>query len=74
MELGNEGENFVLEFEKNLVKSFNPRLVNKVNYLGKTKGLGYDIISAEQHSIHFYIYRIYFTNFGTFISIINDPY
>jgi hypothetical protein len=118
VELGNEGENFVLEFEKNLVKSFNPRLVNKVNYLGKTKGLGYDILSieasrnpkspefhryievkattrvnppnftdtldsinltrnewvaAEQHSCHFYIYRIYFTNFGTFISIINDP-
>jgi len=118
VELGNEGENFVLEYEKNLVKSFNPRLVNKVNYLGKTKGLGYDIVSieagrnrlspeffryievkattrvnppnftdtldsinltrnewvaAEQHAGHFYIYRIYFTNFGTFISIINDP-
>jgi hypothetical protein len=118
VELGDEGENFVLEFEKNLVKSFNPRLVNKVNYLGKTRGLGYDILSieasrnlvnpeffryievkattrvnppnftdtldsinltrnewvaAEQHTIHFYIYRIYFTNFGTFISIINDP-
>ncbi len=118
VELGDEGENFVLEFEKNLVKSFNPRLVNKVNYLGRTKGLGYDILSieasrnlsspefhryievkattrvnppnfsdtldsinltrnewvaAEQHASHFYIYRIYFTNFGTFISIINDP-
>ena len=118
IELGDEGENFVLEFEKNLVKSFNPRLVSKVNYLGKTKGLGYDILSieasrnlsspefhryievkattrvnppnftdtldsinltrnewvaAEQHASHFYIYRIYFTNFGTFISIINDP-
>jgi len=118
VELGDEGENFVLEFERNLVKSFNPRLVNKVNYLGRTKGLGYDILSieasrnlsspefhryievkattrvnppnfsdtldsinltrnewvaAEQHASHFYIYRIYFTNFGTFISIINDP-
>jgi len=118
VELGNEGESFVLEFEKNLVKSFNPRLINKVNYLGKTKGLGYDILSieasrnlsnpefhryievkattrvnppnftdtldsinltrnewvaAEQHASHFYIYRIYFTNFGIFISIINDP-
>jgi len=117
-ELGDEGENFVLEFEKNIVKAFNSRLVNKVNYLGKTKGLGYDILSieasrnlqnpefhryievkattrvnppnftdtldsinltrnewvaAEQHACHFYIYRIYFTNFGTFISIINDP-
>ena len=118
VELGDEGENFVFEFEKNLVRSFNPRLVNKVNYFGKTKGLGYDIISieasrnplipefhryievkattrvnppnftdtldsisltrnewvaAEQHACHFYIYRIYFTNFGIFISIINDP-
>jgi hypothetical protein len=118
IELGDEGENFVLEFEKNLVNSFNPRLINKVNYLGKTKGLGYDILSieasrnlsnpefhryievkattrvnrpnfadtldsinltrnewvaAEQHAVHFYIYRIYFTNFGIFISIINNP-
>jgi len=118
VELGDEGENFVLEFEKNLVKSFNPRLINKVIYFGKTKGLGYDILSieasrnlsnpefhryievkattrvtppnftdtldsinltrnewvaAEQHASHFYIYRIYFTNFGTFLSIINDP-
>jgi len=117
-EIGHEGEHLILEFEKNLVKSFNPRLANKVNYLGKTKGLGYDIISieasrntsnpefmryievksttrvsppnftdtwdsifltrnewvaAEQHSTHFYIYRIYFTNSGTFISIIQDP-
>lgn len=117
-ELGDEGEKFVFEFEKNIVKSFNPRLVNKVNYLGKTKGLGYDILSieasrnllnpefhryievkattrvnppnftdtldsinltrnewvaAEQHACHFYIYRIYFTNFGTFVSIINNP-
>ena len=116
--IGDEGENFVLEFERNIVKAFNPRLVNKVNCLGKTKGLGYDILSieasrnklnpefhryievkattrvnppnftdtldsinltrnewvaAEQHTSHFYIYRIYFTNFGTFISIINDP-
>lgn len=118
IELGDEGENFVLEVEKDIVKSFNPRLVIKVNYHGKTKGLGYDItsieanrnkrnpeyfryievkatkrvhppdftdtldtinltrnewVAAEQHSIHFYIYRIYFTTKGIFISIINDP-
>ncbi len=103
--------------------SFNPDyqyrcIVNKVNYLGNTKGLGYDItsieasrnqknpefsryievkatkrvhppdftdtidtinltrnewVAAEQHSNHFYIYRVYFTSKGTFISIINDP-
>lgn len=116
--LGDEGENFVLQIEKDRVKEFNPRLVNKVNHHGKTKGLGYDItsieadrnkknpeffryievkatkrvhppdfkdtldtinltrnewVAAEQHSIHFYIYRIYFTSKGTFISVINDP-
>ncbi len=118
IELGDEGENFVLQVEREIVKSFNPRLVNKVNYHGKTKGLGYDItsieasrnkknpeylryievkatkrvhspdftdtidtinltrnewVAAEQQSNHFYIYRIYFTTKGTFISIIKDP-
>lgn len=117
-ELGDEGENFVLQIERNLVKAFNPRLANKVNFHGKQRGLGYDItsieasrnkrnpeylryievkatkrvhppdftdtfdtihltrnewIAAEQQSKHFYIYRIYFTTGGTFISIIKDP-
>lgn len=118
IELGDEGENFVLKIERERVKKFNPRLVNKINFHGKTKGLGYDItsieadrnpknpefscyievkatkrvhppnfkeaidtinltrnewVAAEQHSQHFYIYRIYFTTQGTFISIINNP-
>ncbi len=118
IELGDEGENFVLQAEKDIVKAFNPRLVNKVNHHGKTRGLGYDItsievnrnkknpeflryievkatkrvhppdftdtldtinltrnewVAAEQHNIHFYIYRVYFTSKGTFLSIINDP-
>lgn len=118
IELGDEGEDFVLKYEKRIVKAFNPRLVNKVNYHGRQRGLGYDItsieasrnkknpeylryievkatkrvnppdftdtfdtinltrnewVAAEQQSIHFYIYRIYFTAKGTFISIINDP-
>jgi len=118
IELGDEGENFVLQVERDIVKAFNSRLVNKVNYHGKTKGLGYDItsieanrnkknpeyfryievkatkrvhppdftdtldtinltrnewVAAEQHAIHFYIYRIYFTTKGTFISVIKDP-
>ena len=47
IEMGNEGENFVLQVERDIVKSFNPRLVNKVNHHGKTKGLGYDITSIE---------------------------
>jgi len=118
IELGDEGEYFVLKMEKKIVKKFNPRLVNKVNYHGKQRGLGYDItsieadrnkknpeylryievkatkrvkppdftdtldtinltrnewVAAEQQSDHFYIYRIYFTTKGTFISIINNP-
>lgn len=118
IEIGDEGENFVLQIERDLVKEFNPRLVNKVNFHGKQRGLGYDItsieanrnkknpeylryievkatkrvhppdftdtldtinltrnewVAAEQQSSHFYIYRIYFTTKGTFISIINDP-
>ena len=119
IEIGDEGELFVLNTEKEIVKSFNPRLVNKVNHHGKTKGLGYDItsieakrnvenpeflryievkstkrvhppdlsttfdtinftrnewVAAQQHRIHFYIYRVYFTTKGTFLKIINNPY
>ncbi len=46
-EIGNEGEEFVLEYEKQLVKEFHPRLVNKVKHQGTSKGLGYDILSIE---------------------------
>ena len=45
-ELGDEGEEIVFEYEKNRVYAFNPRLVNKVLSLGKTRGLGYDIQSV----------------------------
>lgn len=45
-ELGDAGELFVYQYEKNRVSAFNPRLVNKVLPLGKTKGLGYDIQSV----------------------------
>lgn len=46
VEIGDEGEAFVFEYEKNRVLKFNPRLVNRVLSLGKTKGLGYDIQSV----------------------------
>lgn len=46
VELGDEGEQFVYEYEKKRVADFNPRLVGKVLPLGKTKGLGYDIQSV----------------------------
>lgn len=44
--IGDEGERFVYEYERNRVASFNPRLVGKVIHLGKTRGLGYDIQSV----------------------------
>jgi hypothetical protein len=46
VEIGDEGEAFVFEYEKDRVFKFNPRLVNRVLSLGKTKGLGYDIQSV----------------------------
>lgn len=46
VEIGDEGEAFVFEYEKKRVYNFNPRLVNRVLSLGKTKGLGYDIQSV----------------------------
>lgn len=44
--LGDEGEMYIFEYEKQRVCKFNPRLVSKVIALGKTKGLGYDIQSV----------------------------
>lgn len=46
VELGDEGEQYVYEYERRRVAAFNPRLVNKVIPLGRTKGLGYDIQSV----------------------------
>ena len=46
VEFGDEGERIVFEYEKQRVNKFNPRLVNKVLSLGKTKGIGYDIQSV----------------------------
>ena len=46
IEIGDEGELFVYEYEKKRVGTFETRLANKVLHLGKTKGLGYDIQSV----------------------------
>lgn len=46
VELGDDGERFVYEYERKRVEAFNPRLVNKVLPVGKTKGLGFDIQSV----------------------------
>jgi hypothetical protein len=46
LEIGDEGERFVYEYEKRRVTAFNFRLAGKVIHLGKTRGLGYDIQSV----------------------------
>lgn len=43
--IGDEGEFLVFNYEKKRVSVYDRRLVNKINLLGKTKGLGYDIQS-----------------------------
>lgn len=47
VDLGDEGEALVFNYEQNRVRKFKERLANKVLLLGKTKGLGYDISSIE---------------------------
>ena len=49
-DIGNDGELYVLEMEKKRVSDFDERLLRKVIYLGKTKGLGYDIQSVIAES------------------------
>jgi len=46
IEIGDEGEQYVFEFEKQRVRAFDKRLAGKVVHLGKTKGLGYDLQSV----------------------------
>jgi hypothetical protein len=46
IQIGEEGERYVYNYEKKRVKEFNKRLVSKVLYLGKIQGLGYDIQSV----------------------------
>ena len=45
IQLGDDGELFVYNYEKDRVSKYDSRLVNKVLMLGKTRGLGYDIQS-----------------------------
>lgn len=45
--LGDAGEEYVYQIEKERVNSYNPRLANKVIMLGKQRGIGYDISSVE---------------------------
>jgi hypothetical protein len=115
VDIGDEGELYVYNFEVNRVKNINQRLTNRIKLLGKIRGLGYDIHSvyaegknsdfakyievkstkrvtlpesnfidsinltknewsaAQQHREHYYIYRLYFTNDGVKIFVINNP-
>lgn len=45
--LGEEGELYVFEFEKQRVGNTHPRLVNQVRLLASQRGIGYDISSVE---------------------------
>lgn len=44
--LGDEGENYVYEYERNKIQKINPRLLSRVKKLGRIKGIGYDIQSV----------------------------
>jgi hypothetical protein len=46
IEIGEEGELYVFNYERKRVKEYNKHLVGKVAYLGKIKGLGYDVHSV----------------------------
>lgn len=46
VELGDEGESLIYDYEKKRVTAFNPHLARKVIPFGKTRGLGYDIQSV----------------------------
>lgn len=45
VQLGDEGEKLVYNYEVERVSLYDRRLTNKIHLLGKTKGLGYDIQS-----------------------------
>ena len=45
-EIGHEGEQLVLAYEKERVKEYDRHLLNRINYFGNITGLGYDILSV----------------------------
>ena len=46
IELGDDGEKFVIAYEKERVGKFDRHLTNRVIWMGKIQGLGYDILSV----------------------------
>ncbi len=45
-ELGDEGEQIVVDYEKERVGSFDRHLLNRIIAVGKVQGLGYDVMSV----------------------------
>lgn len=45
--LGDQGEEFIFNLEKERVGKTHPRLINKIQLVGKQRGLGYDVLSVE---------------------------
>ena len=56
-ELGDAGETFVFNYERNRVKSFDPAMLKDVKWISRDKGdgLGYDIESVNEHGETIYI-------------------
>lgn len=45
-QLGDDGEEYIYQYEKKRVSTFNSRLAGKVKHVGQQRGLGYDILSV----------------------------
>jgi hypothetical protein len=58
--LGNDGENYIFEYEKKRVSQYDNRLTNKVQLVGHIRGLGYDIqsIFADNSKCSEFVYYI----------------
>ena len=114
VQIGNDGEKLVFEYEKQRVKEYNPRYTDRVRLVGGTKGIGYDVhsilgygenpnhaiyievksttrvtkpnrivdsvtvtrnewLTAEQQGMSYWIYRVYFTQEGSFLFKFRNP-
>lgn len=115
--IGDEGEEYIYQLERDRVQQLNPRLLNKIKKMGKIKGIGFDIqsvfgdgefaefvkyievkttkrvtsptqqafqdtinltrnewIAAQQHAKHYFIYRLYLSQNGASVFIIENPF
>jgi hypothetical protein len=115
--IGDEGEEYIYQLERDRVQQLNPKLLNKIKKMGKIKGIGFDIqsvfgdgefpefvkyievkttkratsptqqafqdtinltrnewIAAQQHAKHYFIYRLYLSQNGASVFIIENPF